>query len=326
MVRRALVVTGLVVALFLAGRWLLVERAPAQAETTLAGGATPAELPSAPAPAAAPAAPAAPAPPPDPTAPDQQAATGGLDGYQAIYDLKLHDSTRGGGVAFAEGRMVMEFINSCDGYVLNQRLQLKMGDGEGGTTSSDYRVASWEARDGKNYRFTAKHLLNGEVADVVDGQAVLDPSGGGSVVFTKPSAETLTLPAGTLFPTQHTVAMLEAAKAGKRIFEAKLFDGSELAKGFDVVALIGRDAVAEPPRLKDGKETLSGRQSWPVQIAFYKPAEKAGSGGDDLPDYEVGFRLYPGGVTADMLLDYGDFSIDAFLTQLKTEAAPACGG
>ncbi len=319
MVRRALVVSGLVVALFLAGRWLLLDKSPAQAQSGL--------------PVAAPIAGAPPGG--DDAAP--KLATGvdlkpsvmvpgveNLEGYKAIYDLKLHDAARGA-VAFADGRMVMEFVSTCDGYVLNQRLQLKMGDGEGGNTRSDYRVATWEARDGRSYRFTAKHLLNGDVADAVDGYAELDASGIGKVTFTKPNAETLTLPAGTLFPTQHTVAMLAAAKAGKRIFEAKLFDGSELARGFDVVALIGRDAVTEPAHLKDGKESLSGRQSWPVQIAFYKPEEKVPDG-DDLPDYEVGFRLYPGGVSADMLLDYGDFSIDAFLTNIKTEPAPACEG
>lgn len=317
MVRRALVVAGLVVAVFAAGRWLLVDRTPTQAEAN-----APVEL--APDTAASAAEPAATPGPPAKGSAAPATDDGQLDGYKAVYALKLHDAARGG-VAFAEGRMVMEFVNTCDGYVLNQRLQLKMGDGEGGTTLSDYRVASWESRDGKTYRFTAKHVLNGDVADVVDGHATLDDDGAGEAVFTKPDAETLALPAGTLFPTRHTVEMLTAAAAGKRIFEAKLFDGSEIATGFDVIALIGRTAVSDPPKLKDGKEVLGGRQSWPVQIAFYKPDETT-DGGDDLPDYEVGFRLYPGGVSSDMLLDYGNFSIDAFLTSLKTEPAPACAG
>ena len=59
--------------------------------------------------------------------------------------------------------------------------------------------------------------------------------------------------------------------------------------------------------------------SWPVSIGYFEP-----KGGDLTPSYQIDFRLYENGVSRELLIDYGDFSIHGTLTSLEYLKAPEC--
>ena len=67
---------------------------------------------------------------------------------------------------------------------------------------------------------------------------------------------------------------------------------------------------------------LGDLASWPVSIGYFEP-----KGGDLTPSYQIDFRLYANGVSRELLIDYGDFSIHGTLTSLEylkpTECHPA---
>ncbi len=319
MLRRALVLTTALVALFFLVRWTFVgsEESVAADNRNTPSAAAPAAAVT-PATATAPDAAAMAAP--VATAPSPLVDGQRLLGHRAVYDLRLGDSENGSGVATAEGRMVIEFSDTCDGYALSQRLQMRLGDGEGGATVTDFRVTNWESTDGRKFRFATRHIVNGEENEAYEGSAQLNADGGGEAHYTKPEDKVEKLPGGTVFPSMHTIELIRAAQASKPILSGRLFDGSGDELVYDVVGAIGRSGTVMPAALKGaGADLLRGQQSWPVRIAFYPPGSQ-----EELPEYEVGFRLYANGVSSDMQMDYGDFSIDAVLSELDALPKPEC--
>ncbi len=64
-----------------------------------------------------------------------------------------------------------------------------------------------------------------------------------------------------------------------------------------------------------------GSRIWPVEIAYFDPGE---GNGEELPSYRITFKLYENGITRDLVMDYGDFSMTGRLvelTPLKDQAA-----
>ena len=242
-----------------------------------------------------------------------------LAGHRAIYDLVLGRNRNGSGVAAVDGRMVIEFADVCDGYTMTQQLRMRLGDGEGAYTTTDFRVVNWESRDGKRFRFSTRHVVNGEEDEVFEGSAELK-DGGGEVRYTKPEERTDSLLPGTLFPTMHTVELLRAAQDGKHLLTRTLFDGSSDEVASQVVGAIGRPSVDNPGRLKGkGASFLLGKPSWPVRLAFFGIDSN-----EELPEFEIGFRLYDNGVSGDIEMAYGDFSINAMLSQIEAMPMPDC--
>ena len=56
-----------------------------------------------------------------------------------------------------------------------------------------------------------------------------------------------------------------------------------------------------------------------MSIGYFEPKE-----GDLIPSYQIDFRLYENGVSRELSIDYGDFSIDGRLTSLEYLQAKEC--
>ena len=54
-----------------------------------------------------------------------------------------------------------------------------------------------------------------------------------------------------------------------------------------------------------------------MSIGYFEP-----KGGDLIPSYQIDFRLYENGVSRELFIDYGDFSIHGTLTALEYLKAP----
>ena len=140
--------------------------------------------------------------------------------------------------------------------------------------------------------------------------------------YGKPSERRVALPGKTIFPTQHTFQMLEAANSGQRIHSSTVFDGSVDGEFYDVVAFIAGPTKAEAaPDLTDvpGGSDLSKMKSWNVVIAYYLHGAP-----QEIPEYEFGFVLYENGVAADLVMDYSDFSLQGTLSRVDTLPDSGC--
>jgi hypothetical protein len=247
-----------------------------------------------------------------------------LVAHRAIYEMTLDDARSASGITGIDGRMVFEFTGSpCDGYSLNMRMVTEMTDSQGQTNLTDLRSSTWEQGDGQKFRFQSAQYLNDKLGDVTIGRASrTGPNADVKVKISQPAAGELDLPAQVLFPTQHSLALIEAALAGQSLFQARIYDGSEKGrKVYDTTAYIGKMVKPGGDKLEPAAEEkrLGDLASWPVSISYFEP-----KGGDLTPSYQIDFRLYANGVSRNLLIDYGDFSIHGTLTSLEYLKAAEC--
>ena len=248
-----------------------------------------------------------------------------LVAHRAIYEMTLDDARSASGITGIDGRMVFEFTGSeCDGYSLNMRMVTQMTDTQGQTNLTDLRSSTWEQGDGQKFRFQSAQYLNDKLGDITMGRAVREtPKEAVKVKLSQPSAAELDLSGPLLFPTQHSFALIAAARTGQGLFQARVYDGSEKGqKVYDTTAFIGSEVQpGSDPKLEQVAKDkgLGELASWPVSIGYFEA-----KGGDLTPSYQIDFRLYENGVSRDLLIDYGDFSIHGTLTSLEYLKATEC--
>ncbi|HEX5327793.1 MAG TPA: cell envelope integrity EipB family protein [Acetobacteraceae bacterium] len=233
-----------------------------------------------------------------------------LAAHRALYRMTL-DKSRSGDVVGATGTMGYEVIDACDGWAVRQRLDMNIlnNDGQNIEIVSDY--ATWESKDGLRFRFHMRQTTEGAVISQTDGNATLThPGGPGEAHYTTPKVTTVALPPGTLFPMAHTAALLAAAAAGQKHLALPLFDGTD-ENGAQNSSIVVTDW--QPPAPTQWP-LLSKLPSAHVHIAFFGPdSDKM------IPDYEVSMRYWANGVADDLRMDFGDFVMDAKLTDFALQ-------
>ena len=248
-----------------------------------------------------------------------------LTPHRAVYEMTLDEARSASGITGIDGRMVFEFTGSeCDGYTLNMRMVTQMTDSQGQTNLTDLRSSTWEEGNGQKFRFQSAQYLNDKLGDVTMGRATRTPPAPAvQVKLSQPSHAELNLSGKVLFPTQHSFALMNAAQEGESLLQAEIYDGSEKGqKVYETTAFIGKPV---PPGSEDKIEApakekgLADLVSWPVSIGYFEA-----KGGDLTPSYQIDFRLYANGVSRELLIDYGDFSIHGTLSKLDYLKAEAC--
>src|SRR5215472_16826127 len=107
--------------------------------------------------------------------------------------------------------------------------------------------AALPAQDGLRYRFNQKQMRNGELDQETRGEAKLDgPGKGGVAEFTKPQPQTLKLESGVLFPSAHTIVLIDAARRGENFVTRQVFDGATDENAVQVSAAIGLKVTPAP--------------------------------------------------------------------------------
>ena len=242
--------------------------------------------------------------------------------HRAVYDVSLVRSAPGSGVADMSGRLVYELSGSaCEGYTQTMRFVTQSSTSDGTEQTNDMRSSSFEEASGRKLRFNSTQLRDQQVAEVTQGQAGRRGADGGiTIELTKPETKALQLPATVYFPIQHSIAMLEAARAGKKLFVADVYDGSE--KGDKVSAtntVIGGESSAAADKLPAGianVERLKTLKFWPIATSYFEK-NKGFDKSDAVPNYEMAAHFYENGVSTKLLMDYGDFSLKGELTELE---------
>ena len=271
--------------------------------------------------------------------------------HRALYTMSLAKSKTDSGVSGAQGQMGYQWGETCDGWTVEQRYQLTINYSESQDVNIVSNFVTWESKDGLRYRFNQKETRNGTVDEEIRGSAQLDgPGKGGTITFEKPQTQTMTLPAGALFPSAHTILLIEKAEAGENFISRQVFDGATVEGAVLVSAVIGpkiepdakgeaapkadlnakdtptvkADANAkDPPNVPDTKNSLNDPvlqyPGWRVRLAFFPADPKA-----EKPDYELGMLLLDNGISRDMVIDYGDYTINAKLNNIQALGKPHC--
>ena len=239
--------------------------------------------------------------------------------HRAVYDMELAALGSGGRVSNVSGRMEFEWARVCDGWTVSQRSRMQVIYVEGNEIDFGWTMSSWESDDGLKYRFFIRRLHGGGTTEEVRGSAEIEgPGKPGKAVFTHPEARELALPAGTMFPTKHSIVLLDAARDQKLPLWRNVFDGSGEQGIYGVnAALVAQLAPGEEtaPVTKD----LAKLSSWRMQLAFFGLDETAAE-----PEHEQALRIFQNGIVDDLILDYEEFSVRATLKELETLEPPGC--
>jgi EipB-like len=231
--------------------------------------------------------------------------------HRALYTMILASSRTDSGVVDARGTMQYEWGETCDGWTIEQRYRLRIRYGE----TPDADIVS---KDSLRYRFNQKQTRNGELDQDIRGEARLDaPGNGGAAEFIKPKPQTLKLAPGVLFPSAHTILLIDRASEGENFLSRQVFDGATDENAVQVSAAIGTKVAADAAAANHSP--LLERPGWRVRLAFF-PADNS----VEKPDYELGMHLLDNGVSREMLIDYGEYSIRAKLDDIEPLTKPNC--
>lgn len=241
--------------------------------------------------------------------------------HRAIYDVSLAAARSGSGIATVTGELLADWSESCAGWTLDHRSRLDVTYAPGRAIRLTSKVATWESRDGLDYRFDVSNSANGRVTERIEGRATLAKAGRpGRVVYDLPAGRIDALPAGTVFPTTHSARVLAAAKNAPTIVFMPVFDGMTVDGAFAISAFLGRAKAPSRGNVKSSLAALDGRLSWPLRMAFFPVAGHAAE-----PSHEIGMVMYDNGVGEDLILEFGDFTVRARLIRLEMGEHPSCG-
>ena len=247
--------------------------------------------------------------------------------HRALYKMKLQEANLGTGIAAVSGTMAVEWRDACTGWTFEYKSVIEVRFSEGRSLTLASTATTWESRDGRDYRFNIRHKSNGQVTERIEGVAKAgNPGREGRVVLSLPERRNIALPAGTLFPVAHTLALVGAAAQNAAaqnkvpaFVSRNVFDGMDEKGLYQVTAVIGgagRQTDDElPPR-----GALKNTRWWPVDLAYFGVASRK-----SVPDHEIKMRLYENGIADDLLLDFEDFIIRAEIDRVEIFPEPSCG-
>jgi EipB-like len=247
--------------------------------------------------------------------------------HRAVYDLALGGARDASQVASVRGRILYDFDgNACEGYTLKFRQVSELDSGEGKVSTSDLRSTTWEGGDAKRFKFNSQNFLDQNLVDSVDGNAE-HGAAATAINLAKPEHKVLNIDATVVFPTEHMVRVIEAARAGKTILDFPVYDGSETGeKVYNTLTVIGRKIAPDERKHDDAavdEPKLSGVPRWPVTISYFEKA-KAQKNPEQTPVYAISFELYENGISRALSLDYNDFVVTGKLSSLEIKQPKPC--
>lgn len=255
------------------------------------------------------------------------AAQAGLAPHRAVYDMTLEKSGTGAGISALTGRMVFELKgNACVGYEQSMRFVTETLDRSGKASVTDQRSTFFEHADRRRFRFRTDQFRNDRLAEKTQGRAERAQNPTALTIDIKsPSKKVLKIKRSVLFPVEHSIRLLEAAKAGDRLFSVDLFDGSEkgekiyattAAMGDQMAAGVNASLVKVPTAA-----SLDKLAAWPVSLSYFDIDQERR---DAVPNYELSFLYFENGVSRKLFIDYGTFSMRGRLTKLTMLPQKAC--
>lgn len=238
--------------------------------------------------------------------------------HRATYTMTLGVAREGSPVKSAEGAMTYEWGESCDAWTVRQHYNLKLETLNAKTIESVTDLSTWEAKNGSRYRFDHAEADDGAPARNIKGSAEFATSDQeGAVSFTAPDPRTIKLQRGALFPSAHALLLIHWAEAGKSLVLRRVFDGTQIGSAPQVTATIGPKIDPDP---QAGKlSPLLQRPGWRVRLVFLPPDETI-----EKPGYELDMLLLDNGVSREITVDYGSYTVATRLDSVTPLTKPKC--
>lgn len=243
-----------------------------------------------------------------------------LAAHRAVYDLKMDESRGTKGPAGASGRIVYEISgNACSGYTVQFRQATQVQPQSGSANTADVRSNTLEDGKGRWFQFRFDTLSRGRVTKRVSGKAERNEKGI-AVTFAEPKEKKISFPVNAVFPVQQTLKVIAAAKAGQPIIELKTYDASgEGNKVYHSLHVIGRALSKPAADLTDNEKSMAGMKRWRIVASNFDLKNV------DAPAlYTLTFDLWENGISSNIKIDYGSFTMVGKMTRLEMLKATPC--
>lgn len=236
--------------------------------------------------------------------------------YQAGYSVSLSDVKNQNSVSAVTGQVAFGFEKICDGWLFQQRGNMKNYLPNGNVVPQVFQFSSIEKSG--DYQFSIK--TDGLSKDIILGRAEMSDTGnGGKAIFSRPEKITFSLPPDTLFPAAHTRFMIKAAEAGKDRLERHIFEGTDASPAKLLVAFVSPMSKAGQAIVEKMGSALKSQKGWHFQMAYFDPKSQAGT-----PLYEVGVDQLDNGIALRWVLDYGSHAVEMKMVKVQTLDKPDC--
>jgi len=240
-----------------------------------------------------------------------------LASHKAIYDIRMKSATTGAQVLDVRGKMLYSFKKSCDGWISDHKFSLDYEYAGTPPVKVESKFTSFEKFDGSLLNFSSNRLANGEPDQELRGIAKIASE---KAIYSIPSDLSFDLSKVTMFPAKHTVKLIDAAKDGKKIVNATVFDGSDDQGPVEINAVIIKKLSLESDIKLD--KDLIGKNGWLMRLAVFP---KTGDDNQVISDYEMTMALQENGIIRDMVVDYHNFSISQKLVAIEPIQDDVCG-
>jgi len=264
--------------------------------------------------------------------------------HRALYKMDLGHVSQAANISSASGTMYYRFEALCEGWEVESRVSMQLGynaDGETRMIETTWSFGSFESYDGEQFTFDVDHSQDGVLQEMFAGEAGI-ADGVGSAHFDHEENIVVDLPRGTLFPADHLMQMLGAAKAGGRHFPRTLFDGASLnnpyqVNGYILGAVVDGKLVPSDkaktganrhvPRIKTNAQRLPAAlventeklPVWRIRLAYFPVISK-----DEYPEFEIEVDYREDGVAQRMVQDFGDFTLNLAPREYELLSKPDC--
>ncbi len=237
--------------------------------------------------------------------------------HRAVYSMRLAVESPPGPIVDGRGVLVFEWAESCESWEIKQRMALELTDKSEQQLLIDHSITSSEAKDGLSFQFATMSRHNGRLDKNLRGNGSLrDAGGSGEVTFSRPRGARMDLPRGTMFPTDHVLLLLNAARKGQKHVTRTVYDGDNTDAPYEVSASIGQRLPASEAPVK---RPLGDQDFWRMRLAYFPTGEDA-----ELPETEITIALQDNGVARRLKLDYGDYVLDIDLERIEPLPRPEC--
>lgn len=234
--------------------------------------------------------------------------------HRGFYEVTLGKTDPSSPIRGVSGRMVTEWAQSCDGWTTNQRLAATLQRHNGKDIDSEVNATSFESNDGTRYQFSSKSTIGGEVAEEVRGKAERPArSEPGVATYSVPAGTKIELPADTLFPFEHTLAVIAAGQKGTVQETSFYFDGSQPEHSPMVASMLILGGT-HPGNEGTGADlgAVTNHEWWSVRMAMFPNTET-----QTEPEFEMTQDVQDNGVVRRFVFDYGDFTMVASLVRVE---------
>lgn len=235
-----------------------------------------------------------------------------LEPHKALYEIKLAGAHSGSQILNISGQMFYEWQPVCDAWVTNHSFNLLYEYADSAPLRITSNFSTYESFDGESFNFTSQRKSDGEIFEEIRGSATIVSGQPGSAKYTMPEGLEFELPAGTIFPIAHTIAVAEKLKSGEKFYNTTIFDGSDADGPVQVNSFMGKPVEVSIAESEILDQKLLSSKAHSVRLAFFPlKAHEAQS------DYEMDLAFHKNSLISDMIIEYDDFSVSQKLVALE---------